>query len=120
MTTTIITTTTDRRQALINGLHELATFLHDHPDVPVNHGQTIVYCAGLTGDDAAGLAELAGIATRLDTEVTSSDDSHFYARRRFGPVAYEATYIRNDHMAAYEALMSYTGSVSADRTEATA
>jgi len=114
---------TNGRQALIQGLRDLAAFLHDNPDLPVNGWQEIAYCVHGDGD-AAGLANLAGIAAAAGVDVTdtggapvTADTTHFEAKVRFGPIVYRATYILRDAMADYTALMSYSGTIRADRQD---
>ena len=121
MTTTTTTDTRTRsRQALTDGLRNLATFLDRHPHVPVNSWQEITYCVSAAAD-AAGLAALAAIAEAIGVEVTAvgggpvtADTSHFYVTRTFGPITYKAAYILRQEMADYRALMSYSGTIRAE------
>ena len=115
--------TTDPRQRLIDGLRDLAAFLEQNPDLPVNGYASIDYCVD-GDDDTTGLENLAAVADLAGVAVTDVGDrpvtaqtTHFYARRRFGPVAYEAAYITRREMADYSALMSYSGTVRATTGE---
>ncbi|MEU4239765.1 hypothetical protein [Actinoplanes sp. NPDC026619] len=126
MTTTISSAQDARREALVNGLHSLADFLAANPDAPT-HGSGEVHYSVFADSDQAGLARLAEIAAAIGVEITDNgcgrpgaDTTHFYARRRFGPVTYEASYITEAHMADYQAHMSYRDSVRADRAEVSA
>jgi hypothetical protein len=119
----LMTTAPTPRQRLIDGLRDLAAFLEQHPEVPVNGYASIDYCVD-GDDDTTGLenvvavAELAGVTvTDVGGRAICEDTTHFYARRRFGPVAYEATYIKRREMDDYRALMSYSGTVRAATTE---
>jgi len=114
-----------RRAGLVAGLHALADFLAAHPDLPVfEAGAT--KCIFDATDATDGLAQLAEVAERAGTVVTDISDraptgrtTHFYARRRFGPVTYEAAYVTRAEMADYHALNSYSDNIRADQ-EATA
>jgi hypothetical protein len=110
-------TTTNPHQAIIDGLRELAAFLAEHPDLPVDEVRVTYHVPGQHGDDS-GLAEVAAIATELGVEVTGTlgnpvtpDTTHFHARRLFGPIEYAAVYIRRQAMAKHDALMSYRDNV---------
>lgn len=109
----------DARQALIQGLHELAVLLHEHPDLPVNHPQIDHYV--LDDDDTTGLGKLAAIAAALGVAITGNhggpveaDTTHFHAIRRFGPVAYRAIYITRARMADHHAQTSYRDNIRAE------
>ncbi|GIE87902.1 hypothetical protein [Actinoplanes regularis] len=125
MTTTAIPADT-ARQALTNGLHDLADYLAQHPDIPIpGAGREISYYVD-GDDDRTGLANLAQVANLLGVEVTDLHGSpvtetttHFHAARQFGPITYQAVYITRATMADHDALMSYRDSIRADRPEAT-
>ncbi|GID26820.1 hypothetical protein [Paractinoplanes brasiliensis] len=113
------TTPNDRRQALADGLRALADFLQEHPDLPASTGQEIHHCVG-GRDDAEGITNLTTIAELLGGSVTATGGgplteatTHFQVSRSFGPVHYRATYIRRAEMDAWNALMSYSGRVTA-------
>lgn len=82
---------TDERAAYIAGLHELADFLSEHPDVPLPHLGTYLgdeyvnalYIYLLAGDDQR--ARLATIARAMGTasKSTSEDGARFRVHRRF-------------------------------------
>src|SRR2546425_13008401 len=100
---TAMVTNTDHRQAIIDGLRELAQFLADHPDVPVD-ADRFGYCVG-GNDDAHGIAEVQAIAGVLGSEVTTNQArrpdgaaTHYQTRRQFGPGAYEAFYVTRRQM----------------------
>ncbi|XVV14422.1 hypothetical protein ACQP2X_08785 [Actinoplanes sp. CA-131856] len=125
MTTTTNPTDTTRH-ALTDGLHALADFLAEHPDVPAHADMKVLYCV-LGDDDAAGLTNLSAIAAALGAEVTGTGGApitehttHFQAGRRFGPVAYRAVYVTKAEMADYAALSSYSSNIRAERPEVTA
>lgn len=120
MTTPTYTPTTGR-QTLVNGLHALADFLAVNPHVPAGNGAEVHYCVR-GEDDQAALANLTQIAATLGVQVTATGGgpvtehtTHFQVCRRFGPVTYRAIYVTDAAMAAYEALMTYSDSVRADR-----
>ena len=105
------------RQDLIQGLRDLATYLDQHPDLPTHHDAQITYCVPAI-DDPTGITRLTAIADAIGAPVTdvggrrpTPDTTHFYAVRRFGPVRYEANYIRRAEMDTWRALMSYTDNI---------
>ncbi|WP_045742283.1 hypothetical protein [Actinoplanes rectilineatus] len=110
MTTTSIA---PERQAVLDGLRDLAAFLAENPDVPARDVHRVEYCVS-ADDDRAGLAKLAAIAAALGVEVTGGPD-HFAVYRRFGNASYRAFYVSRAEMADYNAVMSYRDSVRADR-----
>jgi hypothetical protein len=105
-----------RRQALINGLRDLAQFLDEHPAVPFEYADLLYHVRA--GDDEQGITRLHELADLLGVEVAdtlggpvSENTTHFEATRKFGPVTYRASYIRRQAMADHAALMSYSKSV---------
>ena len=120
------TNDSEARHALTTGLRDLADYLDLHSDVPVSGWQQITYHVR-AATDADGIAALAVIAQGIGVQVTdvagrsvAADTSHFYAARRFGPIKYAASYIRRQEMADHDALMSYSGTIRADRAAVTA
>lgn len=106
------------RAELISGLYELAAWVADHPELPVPRVEARIY----TGDPAsaweprAALVELA--AASLDVEPQwRAGGGHYTAEGSFGPVAFSATAITGEHMAAYHAHMSYRDNVTPDPTD---
>ncbi|GGV33946.1 hypothetical protein GCM10010182_67210 [Actinomadura cremea] len=91
------------RDEYIKGLRDLADFIESHPELPLPTGSSVG--PYVTGTDEEERAEVDRIATILG--VTASGDTHYIASRSFGPVTYEAIAIAADHMARYDALMSY-------------
>jgi hypothetical protein len=114
-----VTTTTGRgrspaehRQARINGLRDLVEFLADHPEVPFEYPQISHHVRA--DNDEEGIARVAELAETLGVKMTDTgggpvraDTTHFNAYLRFGPVQYNAVYIRRRSMAEHDALMSY-------------
>lgn len=113
-----MTSTTDpARDRIIDGLRQLASYLAHNPDVPVDeHGWTLQVHPGPWHDDDQAHAEIDRIAALIGVTAASTDRqaSDYIALRRFGLVTYRAVHVTTHRMAAYEALMSYRGSVSPD------
>jgi len=96
------------RNEILDDLIALAEHLKAHPELPVDKytvrfGHSVT-CA--SEDDTAGLAEVERIAAALGVEVEPSGGTHFYARKAFGAVEYEAHYITKQEMADYSAFMN--------------
>jgi hypothetical protein len=110
----------DHRQATIDGLRALATFLQEHPDVPVPpYTTTLLYHAD--GTDEEQYAEVDRVAALLDvTPTANAKDTHYRAARSFGPITYEALAIRAAYMRRMEAANSYYGVVEPDDEAVTA
>lgn len=105
-----MTNPTDRRQAVIDGLGELAAFLKEHPDVPVHSSVTITFFP--RGTDEEERAEVDRVAAILGVTPTVNDrDTHYTAERKFGGVTYQAAAITSDAMRRWDAERSYAGNV---------
>jgi hypothetical protein len=104
-------TDAERRQSAIDGLHALADFLAEHPDVPVGNTWTLSYHAR-GGTDEEQQAEVDRVAALLGvTAGTPLGPDHYQATRPFGGIEYEAIAITAEHMRRYDAERSYAGSV---------
>lgn len=119
--TTHSTSPTDSRSARerwLDDMAELLAWLREHPEVPIGTGLSpISYCV-LEDDDAVGVAAITALADAIGVPVTgtrgrpaSDTETHLHAIYRAGNASYEATYIRRQAMADYDALTSYNGSV---------
>lgn len=107
-----------RRQAVIDGLRDLATFLEEHPDVPVPPYSTTTILYHTDGTDEEQRAEVDRVASILDvTPTANAEDTHYKAERSFGPLAYEALAIRAAWMRRFAAANSYYGVVQPDAEE---
>lgn len=95
----------EQRAAIIQGYRDLLDFLEAHPELPINELCNEVSVSIRGGDDAAERAEVDRIAAVLD--VTASGDSHYQARRSFGPVGYRATAIASAWSEQFAAANSY-------------
>lgn len=116
-------TTTQQRQAMIDGLRDLAQFLTDNPEIPFEAPEITHHV--LLDDDTDGIARVAELARILNVEVTDvagrtpqPENTHYYARKQFGPVRYEVAYVRTQAMADWSALMSYEGTIRAEERAA--
>lgn len=108
----------DRRAEFIAGLRALADFLAAHPDLPVPRCPELTVHTGLDGvggrlPDEQARAEVDRVAAVLGVPAAAADcdDSHYSARRMFGPVEYGAIAIRSEHMRRHAAYTSYSGAV---------
>ena len=97
---------------LAQSLREAAHYIETHPDLPIPLDVRIHYCIPAS-TDKTGVDELHRIAAMLGTQVTGGEIGETVLG--FGPVRYSATYISQDHMAAYKAHMApyYAGQVAA-------
>ena len=95
-----MTAPTDPRQALIDGLRELADWYEQHPDAAMPAYPHILHSVG--GDnDEAGMTEVSRMAWLLNVDAT--DDSHHYvAERRFGGLSLRVYYVTREEMADYD------------------
>jgi len=108
---------TDQRSRFIAGLHALASYLADHPAIPVPcHGADILFNVDIAED--GGCLQVRQIARQL--AVTVSDETryggHCTASKSFGPISYTVVSIPNSRMARLDALWSYYGCVQPDNT----
>jgi len=109
------TTDPATRQAFITGLRDLASYLDQHPAVPVpKYGTQIDLCAVSTDD--GGCAQVAQFARQLGIAPprSISHSGHYEAARAFGPVGYRMVAISDDAMARHYAYSSYSGCVTPD------
>jgi hypothetical protein len=85
-----------KRQALISGFRELASFLEGNPDVPAPASiDLLVFPPGVSDD--AKRREIDVIASLIDSgTMTVSSYRHYQTSRRFGPVEYRAVAIPAD------------------------
>ena len=82
----------DERSRLIDGLHAVAQFLQDHPDVPApRRVDVLVFPPDST--DEQERAEIDMIAARLGTETGESPRGHYSCSISFGSVEYRAVAI---------------------------
>ncbi len=79
---------------LIAGLHGLAEFLDQNPDVPAPP-RTDLLVFPSTGSDAQMFAEIDAIAEQIGATASDADSParHYSAVRDFGPVQYRAVAI---------------------------
>jgi len=109
------------RADIISGLRQLADYLEDHPDIPVNEfgWQLGVYPPSDTETDRR--AEVDRIAAILAVPVDDKTEArgHYMVGRRFGRITYEAVCVPDRRRAAHIALMSYADAVTPDDSTAT-
>lgn len=84
------------RQALINGLRGLASFLEENPEVPAP-AFTSVLVFPPHASDAENRTEIDVIASRIGSGTgTTSTRRHYVTSCQFGPVEYRAVAIPSD------------------------
>ncbi len=119
MTVMAVPGTAARHAEVIQGLKNLAEFLKDHPDLPLENGQDPYRVSVRHGTDEENRAEVDRIAAILGVTPGHSGSTHYTAARDFGGgVTYSATAITRRYMASYNAALSYQGSVQAEGREA--
>ena len=86
----------DERARLIRGLHDLAEFLDQNPEVPAPRWADLMVFPP-AGSDAAMFADVDVIAELIGTTASDADSlaGHYTATRHFGPVEYRAIAIPN-------------------------
>jgi hypothetical protein len=110
------------RDLLIAGLRQLADFLDDHPDLPVNFRADVVHSVTAAdidpgtdtdGIEAAKRAEVDRVAAILGvTPTVEANGDQYMACISFGPVTYRAAAITDAHMALFRAASTYDGCVT--------
>lgn len=101
------------RGATIQGLRELADWLHKHPDVPVPTHRIEILHSVLAENDEAEAAELRRIADAVETTADFSK-THPDVTIDFGPVTYRTYMVPEQDMKQHKAFMSYRNSVQVD------
>ena len=86
----------NERAQLICGLHDLAEFLDQNPDVPAPRWADLMVFPP-AGSDAEMFADVDVIAELIETTASDADSraGHYAAVRHFGPVQYRAIAIPN-------------------------
>jgi len=114
------TTDPETRMRFITGLCQLASYLTDHPDVPVpRYGTYIRLCASPAED--GGREQVNHIARLLGAPVAddTGNGGHYTTARAFGPVSYEAASIPTTWRTWHEVQDSYYGCVTPDSEPST-
>lgn len=109
----------NHRAQVIAGLRELAQFLHDNPDVPVNPIEQRVVFSANEGDgdgDEVAIARVRQMAAALGVKV-NHHDRHWSAERRFRAIRFGCSYVERAVMAEYNAALSYEGTVVPDGSQ---
>lgn len=100
------------RQAVIDGLRQLADLLEQNPGLSVNRTHTIAYSAsGLFTGDAEARAEVDRVAELLGEAPAITLGDHYQVQKTFGGVEYKATAISRRRMREFDAERTYRGSV---------
>ena len=104
-------TAPDHRTDLIRDLHAFADLLERRPDMPIGEWTHATIQYNVSGrDEAAPIAEVYRIATRLGVDV-DRDETHATARLQCGRVEYVVHAITDEGAARWQAAVSYVGAV---------
>ena len=101
------------RARVISGLREAVHYLDRHPGVPVSeHGWTLLSFP-VRDSDGTGCAAVDEVAATLGVSARDHPSGgHYRAVKSFGSVTYEFVHVSFGYRAAYNAVMSYAGSVT--------
>jgi len=78
------------RILFINGLHDLADFLHNHPDLPLPYGDLSCWDHG-----AESIESASKIARALGTFEKKEGVSYLYLNKEFGPIQLQYAFPRS-------------------------
>lgn len=101
------------RGAIIQGLHDFANWLREHPDVPVPTHNIEILRSIRADSDEAEVAELRRAAEAAET-TANFDKTHPDMTVDFGPVTYRLYMIPEKAQQMHDARDSYCGSVQVD------
>ena len=102
---------TDPREAFVNGLHALASYLDAHPDVPIPvYGTQIL--VGLREVEDGGDTDVMNAASALRGRFACTETGGCETWRAFGPVAYKVFALSRDSIARYRAETTYRGCIT--------
>ncbi|WP_067473545.1 hypothetical protein [Actinomadura hibisca] len=99
------------REAICNGLRELADFLEAHPELP-EPTSTMIFARLDDGTEEQERAEVDRIARILGVEIDNFPRTHYSAERSFGPIEYSAVAISHECRARARALQTYRDAVT--------
>lgn len=93
----------DNRQAFTDGLHQIADFLTEHPEVPLPYLQSSVagtptptlYIYLVSGDQREDLATITRALGSVE-KIVSEQTRQFYVRRQFAGIALVASADRDE------------------------
>ena len=102
---------TEQREAFINGLHALASYLDAHPDVPIPaYGTEIL--VPLREVEDGGDTDVMNAADALLGHFGRTENGGCETVRSFGPVGYRVFALSRESRARYRAETSYQGCVT--------
>jgi hypothetical protein len=110
------------RAQVISGLRQLADYLDQHADIPVNeYGWSLMTFTRRDTDDAAGQAEVGQVANILGAQIhdDTASGGHCTATRTFGRITYEFIHVTARSRAVHNAFMSYANAVNPDQDTGT-
>lgn len=107
---------TAAREDYIAGLRSLADYLELHSAVPTEAfpGSILVHAFGEDDDAERSLVDAAAQAMGVSAE----GDTHYAARRMFGPFAYEVVAVSRAYMAEYNEISELAREAFAERRAA--
>jgi hypothetical protein len=101
----------DQREAFINGLHALASYLDAHPDVPIPAYGTQIPVPLREAEDG-GDTEVMNAANALAAHFDRTENGGCETWRTFGPVAYKVFALSKESIARYRAETTYRGCIT--------
>lgn len=104
----------ERRARVIDGLRQLATYLDEHPEVPVGIDPIIElgYAASALRADDEARAEVDRVADLIGAVPETSAHHTYSAAKTFGPARYRVFAIPKADMRRSDAHMTYADSVT--------
>ncbi|HEV2372748.1 MAG TPA: hypothetical protein VGS19_11315 [Streptosporangiaceae bacterium] len=115
MSTQLIPTDLTARAQVIDGLHQIADYLDQHPEIPVNqYGWDLNNFPQHDADEDDRRAEVDRVAAVLGVQVHDqlADVGHYTATRTFGPISYQFVHITDHRRAVHHAWSSYADAVT--------
>ncbi|MFJ9555310.1 hypothetical protein ACIRPH_15940 [Nocardiopsis sp. NPDC101807] len=104
----------DLRAQIIADMRALATFLEQHPELPISpHTSVDVSYFPRTGQDEAAFGEVAEAGARLD-RMPVWEGEHYVVEHAHGAGRYRVVAIPGRIRARYRTWLTYTGHVRAD------
>ena len=102
---------TEQREAFINGLHALASYLDAHPDVPIPAYGTEILVPLREVEDGGDL-DVMNAADALLGHFGPNENGGCETVRSFGPVGYRVFALSKERIARYRAENTYRGCVA--------
>jgi hypothetical protein len=95
---------------LLKGLYQLAAWIVDHPELPLPTVNATFFPRGDSWEAKCALVDQVAVALGVAPQYRTGG-AHYLTEASFGPVRVASTAITAEHLAAWDAHMSYSGSV---------